>query len=194
MILLARGLARLTTFLLLVALALAGAIAGFGSIGSGNGGVSLPGFARLLHLDRLEASTGELLGALESDGPIAILSALGGLGAIALGVFLLVGLLWPRRERLVVLRRDEAGLIAARRRPLGQVAEALAEQVGDVAAHRGRVRPARRGKPGGRLRVRATARESTDATRAAVERELEPLSDDLGLRTKVTLTGAQGVD
>jgi len=93
-ILLLRALARLVTFLLLLALAIVGlAVAVLG----------LSWLAELVGLPTLEKEAGRLLGAVEADGSVAVVSALSGLGAMVLGVLLLIGALTPRRERLVVL-------------------------------------------------------------------------------------------
>lgn len=103
MIVLARALVRLISFLLLVILAVAGIALAIFCIGTGKTGVSLGELASLLHLESLRSTVGSWLGQLQESGPIAGIAALAGLGAILLGVLLLAGLLVPRRERLVAL-------------------------------------------------------------------------------------------
>jgi hypothetical protein len=186
MILLLRALARLVTFVLLVALSICGlAIAIFAIGWLRTGDFNLPGLARLVHLGALRDQVGELLHDLEGPGPVAGVTALCGLGAMALGLWLLVGVLWPRRERLVVLDRSEEGTLAARRRVLGRVAGALAEQTRGVTATKVKVVPGRR--RGGRLAVRADHSHTQDPqdVRQRTQLELAPLTDAFGLRARV---------
>jgi hypothetical protein len=97
----------------------------------------------------------------------------------------LVGLLVPRRERLVALPSDGEGTLAARRRPLAQAAQALTEQVRGVTEVRARVRPRRRA--GGRLRLRASRTPSTDSgqLRSAIADQLRQLTDPFQLKARV---------
>ena len=177
MILLLRALARLVTFLLLLALAVAGlAVAVLG--------LSL--LAELVGLPTLEKEAGRLLGAVEADGSVAVVSALSGLGAMVLGVLLLIGALTPRRERLVVLDQGDDGTVAARRRALSRAVGALAEQGRGVTASKVKLKPRRRAR-GGRLAIRAAHPRSADP--AEVERRaresVDPLSQAFGLKTRV---------
>lgn len=185
MILLLRAATRLATFVLLAALAACGAAIAVFSIGSGAGDFSLPGLARLMHLGRLRDHVGELLSDLAGRGPVAAVAVLSGLGALVLAVLLLAGVLWPRRERLVILERGEQGTLAARRRALARAGGALVEQVREVAAARVRVRPGRRG--GGRLTVRITQSRSPEAddVRGRTQLALAPLTEAFGLRAGV---------
>jgi hypothetical protein len=98
---------------------------------------------------------------------------------------LLTALLVPRRERLVTLASDGEGTLAARRRPLGQAAQTLVEQVRGVSQARARVRPRRRA--GGRLRVRASRTRTADPTqvRGAVTEQLRELTDPFALSARV---------
>ena len=171
MILLLR--ARLLTVALFVVLAACGlAIAIFSIGGSRTGGFSLPGLARLVHLGELRIQVGKLLDDLAGPGPVAGITVLCGLGAIAVGLLLLVGMLWPRRERLVVLEATAQGTLAARRRVLGRVAGALAEQARGVTATKVKVRP-------GRWRAgRLSVRQRTELALAA-------LTEAFGLRARV---------
>jgi hypothetical protein len=186
MILLLRALARLVTFALLCVLAACGLAIAIFSIGwSRTGDFNLPGLAQLVHLGDLRGQVGELLRDLAGPGPVAGITALCGLGALALGLWLLVGVLWPRRERLVVLDRSEEGTLAARRRVLGRVASALAEQTRGVTATKVKVRPGRR--HGGRIAVRADHSHTQDPqdVRQRTQLAMAPLTQEFGLRTRV---------
>lgn len=186
MILLLRALARLVTFVLLVVLATCGLAIAIFSIGwSRTGDFNLPGLARLVHLGDLRDQVGELLHDLAGPGPVAGITALCGLGALAAGLLLLVGALWPRRERLVILERSEEGTLAARRRVLARVASALAEQTRGVTAAQVKVRPGRR--RGGQLAVRADHSHTQEPqdVRQRTQLALAPLTDAFGLRARV---------
>ena len=98
---------------------------------------------------------------VEASGPIALVAALSGLGAVLLGLLLMAGVLVSRRERLVTLAEGQRGSLAARRRPLAQAATALVEQVRGVTEARVRMRPRRTG--GGRLAVRASQSRRVEA-------------------------------
>lgn len=192
MILLLRAIARLVAFLLLVVLAVVGLAVAVTSLGSG-GGFSIPGLAELVNLPQLEDRVGDLFDQLESPGSAEAVPALAGLGGLAVGILLLVGALWPRRERLVTLEEGSEGTLAARRRALAQIAGALAEQARPVSATKVRVRSRRRGR-GGRLEVRAVHPRSAEA--AEVERQatgsLEPLTSAFALEAKVRPHLAEG--
>lgn len=180
-----RALVRLVTFVLLVALAVAGLATAIFSLG-GSGDLSIPGLADLAGLPELEDETGRLLGALEADGSIALRSALAGLAAIALGVLLLVGALAPARERLLVLDKRDEGTLAARRRPLSQAAGTLVEQPRGVSAAKVKLRPSR-GERGGTITIKAAHPATADP--AQIEREataaVGPLAEAFELRTRV---------
>lgn len=192
MILLLRAIARLVALLLLVVLAVVGLAVAVTSLGSG-GGFSIPGLAELVNLPQLEDRVGDLFDQLESPGSAEAVPALAGLGGLAVGILLLVGALWPRRERLVTLEEGSEGTLAARRRALAQIAGALAEQARPVSATKVRVRSRRRGR-GGRLEVRAVHPRSAEA--AEVERQatgsLEPLTSAFALEAKVRPHLAEG--
>ncbi len=193
MLFLARSLARLVGILLVVALALAGLAAAVFSIQGGHGTLSLPGLAADLHLPALRQDVGAFIRRLEAPGPVAVVAALAGAGAVLLGLVLLAGALAPRRERLVVLAHDEQGAIAARRRPLGQAAAALAQEPGGVLDARARARPWRRGT-GGRIRVLVRTDDadgSRDGLVQGVAGALAPLTDSLPLKAQVRAKHAQ---
>jgi len=185
MILLLRALARLATFLILVALAACGLAVAVFSIGS-SGDFSLPGLAELLGLPGLKEEAGRLLGSVEAEGSVAVVTALVAVGAIAIAALLLTGALASRRERLVVLDREDEGTVAARRRALAKVAAALAEQARGVTASKVKLRPRRRDR-GGRLAVRAAHPRTADpkeVERQALE-SLDPLTRAFGLKARI---------
>jgi Family of unknown function (DUF6286) len=185
-ILLLRATTRLVTFALLAALSVCGLAIAVFSIGwSRTGDFNLPGLARLVHLGDLRDQIGELLHDLAANGPVAGITALCGLAAIVLGILLLVGALWPRREPLVVLERGGEGTLAARRRVLARVASTLAEQTRGVTATNVKVRPGRR--RGGRLTVRADHSRSQQPqdVRQHVQLALAPLTNAFGLRARI---------
>lgn len=183
---------RLIGFVLLVVLALVGAAMAIFSIEGGETGLSIPALADLVSLPELGRTSDDFRAQLEGDGPIASLSALGGLAAIVLGVVFIVGALSPRRERLLTLDDSDSGRLAARRRPLAQYATTLAERVDGVSDARVRAKPGRFGR--GSLKVRA------DRTRPARRREvcdrvkeaLEPVSGAFGLRSRVSTRIGEG--
>ena len=83
---------------------------------------------RLLGLPGVRDHVGRFLDQVAAPGSTAGLALVCGLGAMLLGVLLLIGVLGRRRQRLVMLDQDDqTGTIAARRRPLGDMARALAE-------------------------------------------------------------------
>jgi hypothetical protein len=191
--LLLRALVKLVTFLLLIALALLGAAAAVFCMQSGSETLSLTKLAELLRLPDLRDEVGRWLRALEADGPLALLSLLGGLAAVLTGLALLAGVLVPRRERLVTLEVTAGGTLAARRRALAAAAGMLAEQARGVTAARVRARPRR--TSGGTLRVRAQRARATDAraARTAVEDRLKPLTGPFKLRSRVQVrSGGRG--
>jgi hypothetical protein len=181
-----RAFARLIVLLVLLALALSGLATAIFAIGYDDSLVSLPKLAAYLQLPEGREVVADWLDALEASGPTAWWSVLGGLLAMLLGLFLLAGLLLPRRERLVIIREDEAGRIAARRRPYAQVAEVLAEQERGVTRAKARVRPSWRGR-GGSLKLTATRTPLADEAdvERRVGRGVEPLAQAAGLRMQI---------
>ncbi len=185
MIVLARALVRVVSFLLLVILAVAGIVLAVFCITTGTSGPSLGRLARLLDLGSLRDTVHTWLGQLQASGAVAGIAAVCGLGAMLLGLLLLAGILVPRRERLVALASSEHGTIAARRRALAQAVTALVEQVRGITEARVRVRPRRRA--GGRLTVRASRTRPTDAgeVQGAVREQLRGLTDPFKLKARV---------
>jgi|tagenome__1003787_1003787.scaffolds.fasta_scaffold19688207_1 hypothetical protein len=187
MILLAHALVRLVSFVLLVVLALAGLTLAVFSISTGTSGPSLGGLADVLSLASLRDTVGSWLAQLEASGSTAAIAAVCGLGAMLLGFVLLLGVLVPRRERLVTLDSGDQGVLAARRRPLARAATALVEQVRGVSEARVRVRPRRRA--GGRLVVRTSRARSADPdqVKAAVSEQLRGLTDPFKLKSRIAV-------
>lgn len=190
--LLLKALARLVTFLLLAALAIAGLALAVFSIGGGEATVSLPGLADLIGLDVLRDRVGDLLATVEDGGSVATVPALAGVGAVALGCLLLVGAFGSRRERLVSLPQEGDGALGARRRPLGHMAVALADQARDVTPKKVKVRPSRRGS-GGRVDVAVDHPQTAEDVADRTASSLEPLTKPFQLRARVRARAASRV-
>ncbi|MDQ3630003.1 MAG: hypothetical protein M3417_01745 [Actinomycetota bacterium] len=183
---LVRAVVRLLSFLLLAVLAGLGLVVAAAAVDP-----SL--VTELIGLPQLRDAVGGWFDALAADGPVALASALAGGAAITLGIVMLSGLLVPRRERLVRLRRTGHGTLSARRRPLSQVATHMAEQARGVTHVRAKLKPRRRG--GGRLKIRADRSRSAPAgeTKAAVSSQLESLTGPFKLKAAVqTRVGQSG--
>jgi Family of unknown function (DUF6286) len=177
---------RFLGFLLLVGLAAAGAALALFSIEGGDTGLSVPALAELVSLPELGDTTDQFRDELEASGPTAVLSAAGGLGAIAVGLLLIIGAVTPARERLFTLDDSEEGTLAARRRPLAQFASVLAGRADGVTRARVRARPGRR--RGGRIRVTADRAPDTERrdVSGSVERAVEPVAGAFGLKTSIS--------
>ncbi|MDX6681867.1 MAG: hypothetical protein QOG94_1906 [Solirubrobacteraceae bacterium] len=182
----ARGLARLTALVLSTTLAVGGLAVAVFSVQGDSPTLSLPSLAGHMRLDDLLARVGMTLAGLEAAGSIAKVAAVAGAGTVVLGLLLLFGVFGRTRERLVVLRSDDAGTIGARRRAVAQVAVAVGEQSRDVL--RATATTAARRRRGGRLRVKVYLAESadgaavTEATRVRVQALAAPFSLRLRIR------------
>ncbi len=181
-----RALVGLLSFVLLLVLALLGAAVALFSIEGGDTGLSIPALARILQLPDLRETLDGFLGGLERPGSVAAVTLLSAVGAVLLGVLLLFGTLVPRRERVVTLESTERGTLAARRRPLAQLAASLAERAEGVTDVRVRVRPRR--TSGGRLKVRAnrTRPAQSEPVEQSVAQALEPLTGPFKLRARIS--------
>jgi hypothetical protein len=192
----ARLIARLIALVLSATLAVAGLAVAVFSAQGGTSLLSLPSLARHLRLDDLRVSAGILLADLQAGGPVAKVAALAGAGAVVFGVLLLFGVLARGRERLVVLRSDDAGTVAARPRALGQAAVTLGEQSRDVLRAKAKATPRRHGT-GGRLRLIAYHAQSSDGTGTAtasrdrVRALAESFSLGVRVRSRVPRRGAR---
>lgn len=182
-----RVLTRLLGVLWMIALALSGlgialyCLDGFISLGSVRPD-------RLLGLPGVRRHVGRFLEQLAAPGNTAGLALLCGLGAMALGLLVLVGVLRSRRQRLVILEQDSGnGTLAAKPGTLRDMARALAEQVpGATSVKRPRLALSRRGTRG-RLKVtasRARTGNPQEIERALKER-LEPISQPFNLRPRI---------
>jgi len=145
---------------------------------------------RLLHLPSVRRHVGRFLDQLAAPGSTAGLALLCGLGAMLLGILLLIGVVGRRKQRLVILSQGrKSGAIAARARPLQDMARALAEPTsGATSVRRPRLSLARRGTRG-KLKVNATRTRTTDPRelQTAVEKALEPITEPFGLRPRVRI-------
>lgn len=151
---------------------------------------------RLLDLPSVRSHVGHFLHRLAFPGSTAGLALLCGLGAVGLGLLLLVGTLRSPKQRLAVLERDsEAGMLAARPRTLGAMSRALAEQAdGATSVRRPKLRLSRRGTRG-KLKVTASQTQTSERSdvRSAIEHELGPISAPFKLRPRVRVrAGGQG--
>lgn len=196
MILLLQAIARLVTLLLLIALAVAGLALAIYSIPGGESG--LPALAELIGLPVAWDAVGSFLDSLEA-GDAAAVAVLGTLGAVLLGLLLLVGVLARRRERLVTLppSGDEGdtsgGRLGARRRPIAQMAESLVGRPRDFQLRGLKVKPKRRGS-GGSLRAKAELTGEGDGSAATqrIEQAVKPVAEPFALRSRVKAKQARG--
>jgi hypothetical protein len=182
-----RPLARLIGFFWMVVLALFGlavamycvdALVSLGSVRPD----------RLLHLPNVRDHVGHFLDQLAAPGSTAGLALLCGLGAMLLGILLLIGVLGRRQQRLAILEHDsQTGAIAARRRPLGDMARALAQPTnGATSVKRPKLTLSRRGT-GGKLKLNVTRTRTADPRelQAALQTAVEPITEPFGLRPQV---------
>ena len=143
---------------------------------------------RLLHLPSVRDHVGHFLDQLAAPGSTAGLALLCGLGAMLLGVLLLVGVVGRRKQRLVILEQNaQTGWVAARSRPLRDMARALAEPVrGATSVKRPKLSLSRGGERG-KLVFNATRTRTTDPRelQAAVEQAVEPITTPFHLDPRV---------
>jgi hypothetical protein len=177
-----RFLAALLAAVLLAAIAVGGIVVAIFCLRGDSATLSLDHLSHLLSLDDLRDTLGGWLATLEADGPVAALAALCGAGAVLLGIGLIVGALVPRRERLLIISREERGTIAARRRAAAGALTSLAERPRDVLKARARVKPNRSGA-GGRARLKLVSATHEDERPDAVDAraDLERLADSMSL-------------
>ncbi len=143
---------------------------------------------RLAHLASVRDHVGRFLRQLAAPGPAASLSLLCGLGAVLVGLLLLVAILRRSKERVAVMEGDRGeGTLAARPSTLRAMLRALAERPHEVIEiARPRLSLARKGA-GGRLSIEAV-KSPTSApaeVEAALARALEPLTGPFSLRLRV---------
>ncbi len=185
-----RAFARIIGAVLLIVLALAGlALAAFCFDGVIRLGSARPD--RLLKLPTVRRHVGHFLAQLAAPGHTAGLALICGVGAVIIGVVLLIGVLRGSPERLVVLERDadDGGMLAARSSTLRVMARALAEQAsGATSVGRPKVRLSRRGTRG-RLKVSAAQARTSERqeVQQAVQHQLEPISRPFNLKPRVRI-------
>ncbi|MFZ0040600.1 MAG: hypothetical protein WAK93_04780 [Solirubrobacteraceae bacterium] len=184
-----RALTRLIGAVLMLALALLGlgvalycfdAVVGLGSIRPD----------RLLHLSRVRDHIGHWLAQLATPGQTAGIALLCGLGAIALGVLLLLGTLRSSQPRLAVLESSSEGTLAARPRVLGEMAQTLAQRTdGTTGIRRPRLSFSHRRRRG-RIVLRGERSRSSDPEQVSrdVVGSVAPIADPFHLKPRVHLT------
>jgi hypothetical protein len=182
-----RPLVRLIGFLWMLVLALFGlAVALYCFDGLVGLGSVRPD--RLLHLPSVRDHVGDFLDQLAAPGSTAGLALLCGLGAMLLGILLLIGILGRRQQRHVILEQDsQTGAIAARRRPLQDMARALAESVRGVTSVKRPKLSLSRSGAAGKLIFDTTRTRTADPreVQTAVERAVEPITEPFGLKPRV---------
>ena len=100
----------------------------------------------------------------------------------------MIGVVGRRKQRLAILEQDrQTGAIAARPKPLRDMARALAEPIrGATSVKRPKLSLSRRGTRG-KLTVDATRLARTDPSelKAAVEKAVQPITEPFGLKPRV---------
>ena len=150
---------------------------------------------RLVHSERISRHVGRFLEQISASGSTAWLAVLCGLGAMAIGLMLLVGTVRSPRQRLAVLDADSGlGTVAARPRVLGDMTRDLAQQTeGAAGVKRPRLSLSRSGRRG-RLKVRSNRTRTSDpkAVKQAVTEAVKPVSEPFSLKPRVSVKLSQG--
>lgn len=150
---------------------------------------------RLVHSQRVSRHVGRFLEQISAEGSTAWLAVLCGLGAMAIGVILLLGTVRASRQRLAVLDADSGtGTVAARPRVLGDITRDLAERTeGATRVKRPRVSLSRSGRRG-RLKLRSNRTRTSDpkAVKQAVIEAVKPVSEPFSLKPRVSVKLSQG--
>ena len=185
--LLVKAVSRLVEVLLMAAIALFGigvglyCLSGLISLGSARPD-------RLLHLPRVRYHVGHFLAQLAAPGPVAVLALLCGIGAVLIGLLLLIGLLGTRRERLLTVERDaERGDLLARPRTVaGMIRDVTLRTPGVTSVRRTRLRLSR---DGSRARVKVLAARGPDSDGETIDTAMhdrvDPITDGLHLRANL---------
>ena len=149
---------------------------------------------RLLHLPAVRGDVGRFLTQVSAPGPTAALALLCGVGAMVLGILLLVGVVAPRRPRLVLLERDaQEGRLAARPTALREMAGALAASApGATAVTRPQLRRGGKLRPN-QLRVTVSRSRTHDPGQVerAIDERLQPLTEPFGMRSHIRVRSAE---
>ena len=137
----------------------------------------------LAHLPAVRRWVGHFLHRLEAHGPTAGLALLCGIGAVLIGLFILLSMVIPRRRHIAIMSHGN-GTITARPRVLRSMARALASDVeGVTAVRRPRLRLNRRGSRGKlRLSVVRTAVADGREVERSVADQLQPVTERFCLR------------
>ena len=133
---------------------------------------------RLLGLASIRRHVEHFLDQLAAGGPTAGLALLCGLGAMLLGILLLVGALGSRKQRLAVLDQDtNNGILAARPRALRDMS---------TSVKRPKLALSRRGTRG-RLKVTASRARTSDPREVehGLKERLGPISEPFKLKPRV---------
>jgi hypothetical protein len=181
-----KAFARLVGFALMIALALLGlGLALYCLDRLVSLGAARPD--RLLHLPAVRETVGNYLDRLGASGPTAAISLLCGIGAAVAGVLLLVGVFGSGRRRDAVLSRDDEGELAVSSRAVRAMVRALAERADGITGVRRPKVTLHRRRPGGNvsLTVLTSRASSPEEARRAVSTAVEPVTDPLGLRTRI---------
>jgi hypothetical protein len=145
---------------------------------------------RLLHLPSARGHVGRFLDQISAPGSIAGLALLCGVGAMLLGILLIIGVLGQRKQRLAILEHEhDQGTVAARQRPLREMTRALAEQArGATSVKRPRLSLSRRGTRG-RLRLDATRTRNSDPqeVKDAVITAVQPITEPFHLKPQARI-------
>ncbi len=191
--LLLRALTRVVGMIWMLALAL---------LGLGIALYCLDGFVRLgsarpdrvIGLAGIRRHVGQFLDQLAAPGPTAGLALLCGLGAMLIGVLLLVGVLRSRKQPLAILEGDTtSGVLAAKPGPLREMARALAEQTsGATSVKRPKLALSRRGTCG-RLSMTVAHARTSDPRELELELQerLGPISGPFKLKPRVRVRLAE---
>lgn len=142
---------------------------------------------RVINLPGIRRHVEHFLDQLAAGGPTARLALVCGLGAMMLGILVLLGTLRSSRQRLAVLGVVDGGTLAARPRTLRTIARTLAERAdGATSVKRPRIRLSRRGTRG-RLKVNATRARTSQRREVeqAIKDKLDPVSRPFSLRPQV---------
>lgn len=150
---------------------------------------------RLVHSARISRHVGRFLAQITAAGSTAWLAVLCGLGAMAIGLILLLGTVRSSRQRLAVLDADSSkGTVAARPRVLGEMTRELAQATeGASRVKRPRLSLSRGGRRG-RLKIRSNRTRTSDpkAVRQALVEAVTPVTEPFSLKPRVSVRLSEG--
>ena len=185
--LLLKAISRLIEVLLMAAIALLGigvglyCLSGLISLGSARPD-------RLLHLPKVRHAVGHFLAQMNAPGPVAVLGLLCGIGAVVIGLLLIIGLFGSRRERLLTVEHDaQRGDLLARPRTVSQmVRDVTLRTPGVTSVKRPSVRISRGGHRG-RIKVLASRGPDSDGATVdtAIHERVDPITEGLHLSSNL---------